>query len=152
MRPSAYTFHKTIETHFSGATFNGKPWLRLGTDDNVIHNWLLMFGPEALNIIPALLTYAASKTKAVIVPEVEEVYEAFLADIASTGHVIAAEGIRAWLEGEAKRLRSEAVFQVATVFPSILPRAAGEQVVARLSDDECSRLLAKIREKYRANV
>jgi hypothetical protein len=151
MRPSAYIFHKTIEAKFSAATFNGKPWLRLRTDDNVIHNWLLMFGPEMLKVIPALLTYAASKTKAVIVPEVEDAYEAFLADIASTGHGIAAEGVRTWVEAEARKLGAEVRFVEANVFPT-QKAAAAEQVVARLSDEECARLLSTLRAKIATNV
>jgi hypothetical protein len=151
MRASACFFHQAIKKHFSSATFNGKPWRTL-YDDKGVQNYLLMFGPETLNVVPALLTYAASKTKGIIIPEIEQAYEELIADIASTGHTIAAEGIKAWVEAEARKLRAEAVFVEATVFPAVPSKAAvAEQVVARLSDEECTRLLASIREKMLVN-
>jgi hypothetical protein len=118
MRLPACTFHNLIKKHFNSATIDGKPWLTM-YDDRGVQHWLLMFGPEALNVIPALITYAASKAKDIVLPEVEEAFEAFIADIASTGHIMAAEGVRLWteaktLELQAEHIASASVFQATT--------------------------------------
>jgi hypothetical protein len=108
MRLPAFDFHNLIKKHFASATINGKPWLTM-YDDRGVQHWLLMFGPEMLDIIPALVTYAASRAKDIVLPEIEEAFEAFVSDIASTGHVMAAEGVRLWTEAASTRFRDEPV-------------------------------------------
>ena len=132
MRPSAFNFHQLIAKHFSSATINGKPWLHM-YDDRGVQEHLLKFGPEMLNVIPALLTYAASKVKGLSVEEVEQGFDRLIADIRSTGHTIAAEGVRAWTEAMADSMRDGRVVE-ACVFPLVSAEndELRQRVIARL--------------------
>ena len=132
MRDSAHAFHQTVRKHFGAATFNGKRWLTMYEDRGLL-DWLLMFGPEMTSVVPALVTYSASMAKNVIVPEVDDAFEAFLSDIAATGHTMAADGIRLWTEAGSIKLRDEDVDN-ASVFPPAWTVDQTRQVIARLKE------------------
>lgn len=132
MLASAYIFHQLIAKHFGGATIDGKSWLTM-YDDRGVQGHLLKFGPEMLTVIPALLTYAASKAKGLSLDEVEQAFEDFIAEIAATGHTIAADGVRLWTEAKAAALRDARVLE-ASAFPALAAETdeIRQRVIARL--------------------
>jgi DNA-directed RNA polymerase subunit K/omega len=118
MRPAADTFVETIKEKFGRATLDGKRWITMHSDDNAIQNALLKFGPEALAVVPAIVTYAAARAKNIRDAEADSALSAMLDDIVSTGHGMAALAIHEWMGAKYHEFLDDRVASV-SVFPDV---------------------------------